>query len=78
MNGMPDFTDQQELLKKFIEEGRPATPEAIAGVVEAAGGRDYFRKTYRAQTPVAVGLLDTPRFAHHLLAPPQDANPGQF
>ena len=25
MNRVPDHTDQRELLKKFIEEGRPAT-----------------------------------------------------
>jgi hypothetical protein len=49
MNGVPDHTDQRELLKKFIEEGRPATLEAIAEVVEG-GGSDYFRKTYRDQT----------------------------
>ena len=44
MNGVPDHTDQRELLKKFIEEGRPATLESIAEVVEG-GGSDYFRKT---------------------------------
>ena len=49
MNRVPDHTDQRELLKKFIEEGRPATLEAIAEVVEG-GGSDYFRKTYRDQT----------------------------
>ena len=47
MNGVPDHTDQRELLNKFIEEGRPATLEAIAEVVE--GGSDYFGKTYRDQ-----------------------------
>ncbi len=46
MNGVPDHTDQRELLKRFIEEGRPATLEAIAEVVEGSGG-SYFRKTYR-------------------------------
>ena len=49
MNRVPDHTDQRELLKKFIEEGRPATLEAIAEVVEG-GGSDYIRKTYRDQT----------------------------
>ena len=38
MNGVPDHTDQRELLKRFIEEGRPATLEAIAEVVEGSGG----------------------------------------
>jgi len=59
MNGVPDHTDQRELLKKFIEEGRPATVEAIAEIVEG-GASDYFRKTYRDQTgessPVEVVL----------------------
>lgn len=50
MNGMPDHTDQRELLKKFIEEGRPATLEAIAEVVEGSGGSYYFRKSYRDET----------------------------
>ena len=49
MNGVPDHTDQRELLKKFVDEGRPATLEAIAEVVEG-GGSDYFRKAYRDQT----------------------------
>ncbi len=44
---MPDHTDQRELLKRFIEEGRPATLEAIAEVAEGSGGSYYFRKTYR-------------------------------
>jgi hypothetical protein len=48
MDRVPDHTDQRELLKKLIDEGRPATLEAIAGVVE--GGSDYIRKTYRDQT----------------------------
>ena len=47
MNDVPDHTDQRELLKRFIEEGRPATLEAIAEVVEGSGGSYYFRKTYR-------------------------------
>jgi hypothetical protein len=59
MNGVPDHTDQRELLKKFIEEGRPATLEAIAEVVEGGGGY-YFREAYRDQTgesaPVEVVL----------------------
>ena len=38
MNDVPDHTDQRELLKRFIEEGRPATLEAIAEVVEGSGG----------------------------------------
>ena len=49
MNDVPDHTDQRELLKRFIEEGRPATLEAIAEVVEGSGGSYYFRKTYRDQ-----------------------------
>ena len=49
MNGVPDHTDQRELLKRFIEQGRPATLEAIAEVVEGSGGSYYFRKTYRDQ-----------------------------
>ena len=47
MNDVPDHTDQRELLKRFIEEGRPATLEAIAEVVEGSGGSYYFRKTSR-------------------------------
>ena len=50
MNGVPDHTDQRELFKRFIEQGRPATLEAIAEVVEGGGGSYYFRKTYRDQT----------------------------
>ena len=49
MNRVPDHTDQRELLKKFVDEGRPATLEAIAEVVEG-GGSDYIRRTYRDQT----------------------------
>ena len=49
MNDVPDHTHQRELLKRFIEEGRPATLEAIAEVVEGSGGSYYFRKTYRDQ-----------------------------
>ena len=49
MNDVPDHTDQRELLKRFFEEGRPATLEAIAEVVEGSGGSYYFRKTYRDQ-----------------------------
>lgn len=49
MNGVPDHTDQRELLKKFIEEGRPATLEAIAEVIEG-GASDYFRTTCGDQT----------------------------
>jgi hypothetical protein len=48
MDRVPDHTDQRELLKKFIDEGRPATLEAIAEVVE--GGSDDIRKPYRDQT----------------------------
>lgn len=48
MNGVPDPTDQRELLKKFLGERRPATLEAIAEVVEG-GASDYFR-TYPGQT----------------------------
>ena len=47
MNGVPDQTDQRELLKKFLGEGRPATLEAIAEVVEGASG--YFRTMYPDQ-----------------------------
>jgi hypothetical protein len=49
MNDVPDDTDQRELLKRFIEEGRPATLEAIAGFVEGSGGSYYSRKTCRDQ-----------------------------
>jgi hypothetical protein len=49
MNGVPDHTDQRELLKKFLGEGRPATLEAIAEVVEG-GASDCFRTTYPDQT----------------------------
>ena len=54
MNVVPDHTDQRELLKKLIEEGGPATLEAIAEVVEGSGGSDYFGKTYRDQTGVSA------------------------
>ena len=49
MNDVPDHTDQRELLKRFFEEGRPATLEAIAEVVEGSSGSYDFRKTYRDQ-----------------------------
>jgi hypothetical protein len=47
MTGMPDHTDQRELLKKFLGEGRPATPEAIAQVVEAGAAGHRFGQTQR-------------------------------
>jgi len=50
MTGMPDHTDQRELLKKFIGEGRPATPEAIAQVVEAGAARYRFGQTHHDRT----------------------------
>ncbi len=47
MNDVPDHTDQRELLKRFIEQGRPATLETIAEFAEGSGDSYYFRKTYR-------------------------------
>lgn len=49
MNDVPDHTDQRELLKRFIEEGRPPTLEAIAEVVEGSCDSYHSRKTYRDQ-----------------------------
>ena len=48
MNDVPDHTDQRELLKRFIEESRPATLEAIAAFVEGSSG-SYYCNTYRDQ-----------------------------
>ena len=60
MRGMPDHTDQRELLKKFLGEGRPATPEAIAQVVEAGAAGHRFGQTHPDRTgdsaPVEVVL----------------------
>ena len=47
MNDVPDHTDQRELLKRFMEQGRPATLEAIAEFAEGSGDSYDFRKTYR-------------------------------
>jgi hypothetical protein len=49
MTGIPDHTDQRELLKKFLGEGRPATPEAIAQVVEAGAAGHRFGQTQRGR-----------------------------
>lgn len=62
MTRMPDLTDQQKLLEKFLAEGRPATPEAIAQLVEAGAARHRFGHAQRdraADSPLgefALGL----------------------
>ncbi len=48
MNGVPDHTDQRELLKSFIGESHPATLEAIAAFVEGSSG-SYHCNTSRDQ-----------------------------
>jgi len=74
MTGMPDHTDQRELLKKFLGEGRPATPEAIAQVVEASAARDRFGQTRHDRTgdpalaEVTLGLGNTlPAGLEHMM-----------
>jgi hypothetical protein len=65
MTDMPDHTDQRELLKKFLGEGRPAIPEAIAQVVEAGAAGHRFGQTHPDRTgdsapvEVVLGLADS-------------------
>ncbi len=65
MTDMPDHTDQRELLKKFLGEGRPAIPEAIAQVVEAGAAGHRFGQTHPDRTgdsapvEVVLGLANT-------------------
>lgn len=65
MKDVPDHTDQRELLKKFLGEGGPATPEAIAQVVEAGAAGHRFGQTHPDRTgdsapvEVVLGLANT-------------------
>jgi hypothetical protein len=80
MTGMPDHTDQRELLRKFLGEGRPATPEAVAQVVEAGAAGHRFGQTRRDRTAdpafveVVLGLRNTlPAGLEHMMRQPGSA-----